>query len=150
MTYSARKQSSHLWNEYERPIKYSRTCMKNLKHFQANIGTCMKNMETNQVNLGASLKNVETQMEKLSQSLKENPLKSFSSDIEKNLKQCMAVTLRSGKKLDEPRRSKMMKSKWIIKIWNLKRRWKLRLIKRELSLTTKERNKNMMKLSEEE
>ena len=63
--------------------------MKNMEHNQANIGTCMKNMETNQVNLGASLKIVETQMGQLAQSLRENPLKFFSSDIEKNPKQCM-------------------------------------------------------------
>ena len=82
------------------------TCMKNLEHNQANIGTCMKNMETNQVNFGASLKNLETYMGQLAQSLRENPLKSFPSDIEKNPKQCMAVTLRSEKELDEPKKIK--------------------------------------------
>ena len=80
------------------------TCLKNLEHNQANIGTCMKNMETNQANLGASLKNVETQMRQLAQSLRENHSKSFPSDTEKNLKQCMAVTLRSGKELEEPKK----------------------------------------------
>ena len=64
----------------------------------------MKNMETNQVNLGASLKNVETQMRKLAQSLRDNPSKAFLSDIDKNPKQCMAVTLRSGKELEEPKK----------------------------------------------
>ena len=76
------------------------TCMKNMEHNQVNIGTCMKNSETNQANLGASLKNVETQMGQLDQ----NPPKSFPSDIERNPKQCMAVTLRSGKELDEPKK----------------------------------------------
>ena len=33
-------------------------------------------------------------------------LKSFLSDIEKNPKQCMAVTLRNGKDLDEPKKIK--------------------------------------------
>ena len=80
------------------------TCTKNLEHNQANISTCMKNMETNQVDLGASLKNVETQMGQLAQSLREkNPSKAFQSDTEKNSKQCMAVTLRSGKELKEPK-----------------------------------------------
>ena len=78
------------------------TCMKILEHNQANIGTCMKNMETNQVNLGASLKNVKTQMGQLALSLKDNPSKSFLSDTEKNLKQCVVVTLRSEKELEEP------------------------------------------------
>ena len=32
--------------------------------------------------------------------------KSFPSDIEKNSKQCMAITLRSGKQLDGPKKIK--------------------------------------------
>ena len=44
-------------------------------------------------------------MGQLAQSLRENPLKSFLSDTEKNLKQCLAVTLRSRKELDEPKPS---------------------------------------------
>ena len=87
------------------------TCMKNLEHNQTNIGTCMKNMETNQVGLGASLKNLETKMRQLTQSLRENPLKSFPSNIEKNPKRCMAITLRSGKKLDEPKRNEKTEKK---------------------------------------
>ena len=87
------------------------TCMENLEHNQANLGTCMKNMETNQVNLGASLKKLETQMGQLAQSLRENPLKSFPSDTEKNPKQCMVVTLRSRKELDEPKPSEESKKK---------------------------------------
>ena len=63
-------------------------------------------METNQVNLGASLKNLETQMGQLSLSLKENPSRFFPSETKKNLKECIAVTLRSGKELDEPKKIK--------------------------------------------
>ena len=81
-----------------------RTCMKNLEH-QANLGTCIKNMEMNQVGLGSSLKNIETQMGQLAQSLRENPPKSCPRDTEKKPKQCLAVTLRSGKELDEPKLS---------------------------------------------
>ena len=44
-------------------------------------------------------------MGQLTQSLRQNPPKSFLSDTEKNLKQCMAVTLRSGKYLDEPKKN---------------------------------------------
>ena len=40
----------------------------------------------------------------MAQSLRENPLKSFPSDIEKNPKQCMVITLRSGKEMDEPKK----------------------------------------------
>ena len=69
----------------------------------------MKNIEKNQVELGASLKNLETLMGQLAQSLRENPQKSFSSDTEKNPKQCMAVTLRSGKELDEPKKCEKAK-----------------------------------------
>ena len=79
-------------------------CMKILEHNQANLGTCMKNIKMNQVKLGASLKDVETGMGQLSQSLRENLPKSFLSDTKKNLKQCMAVTLRSGKEFDEPKK----------------------------------------------
>ena len=77
------------------------TCIKNLENNQANIGTCMKSMETNQANLRASLKNLETKMGQLAKSMREQPLKSYPSDTKTNLKQCMAVTLRSGKELDE-------------------------------------------------
>ena len=80
------------------------TCTENLEHNQAHIGTCMKNMEVNEVGLGASLKNSKTHMGQLAKSLRENPPKSFPSDTKKNLKQCMAVTLRSRKELDEPKK----------------------------------------------
>ena len=43
-------------------------------------------------------------MGQLAQSLRENPPKSFPSDIKENSKQCMVVTLRSGKELDEPKK----------------------------------------------
>ena len=45
-------------------------------------------------------------MGQLAQSLIENPPKSFPSDTEKNPKQCMVVTLRSEKELDEPKKNK--------------------------------------------
>ena len=41
-------------------------------------------------------------MGQLAQSMREQPLKSFPSDIEPNPKQCMDVILRSGKELSEP------------------------------------------------
>ena len=92
----------HSWRTISSPL---RTCMKNLEHNQENIDICMKNIETNQANLGASLKNLETLMGQLAQSVREHPPKSFSSDTKTNPKQCMAVTLRSGKELEEPKKN---------------------------------------------
>ena len=40
-------------------------------------------------------------MGQLAQSVREHPLKSFPNDTETNPKQCMVVTLRSGKELEE-------------------------------------------------
>ena len=83
--------------------------IKGLENIQATIGTCMKNLKNNQesigtcTNLGESLKNMETQMGQLAQSVREQPPKSFPSNTETNPKQCMAITLRSGKKLAEPK-----------------------------------------------
>ena len=37
--------------------------------------------------------------------MRKNPPKSFPSDTEKNPKQCLEVTLRSGKELDEPKKN---------------------------------------------
>ena len=48
-------------------------------------------------------------MGQLAQSLRENPPKSFPSDIKKYPNQCMAVTLRSGKELDEPNKNEKTK-----------------------------------------
>ena len=50
-------------------------------------------LETTQVNMDASLKNIETQMGQLALSMKESSSKYFPSDIEKNPKECMIVTL---------------------------------------------------------
>ena len=44
-------------------------------------------------------------MGQLAQSLRENPSKSFPNDTKKNSKQCMVVTLRSAKELDEPKKN---------------------------------------------
>ena len=71
--------------------------MKNLENIQSTMGTCMRNMETNQTSLNATLKNLETQLGQLAQSFKQNSLKSFPSGIEKNPKECIAITLRSGR-----------------------------------------------------
>ena len=96
------------------------TCMKNLENNQASIETCMKNMETNQANLRASIKNMETQMGQLAQSVREQPPKSFPSDTETNPKQCMTITLRSGKEQNESQHVEKGESQVQQEIPNLK------------------------------
>ena len=44
-------------------------------------------------------------MGQLTQSLRENSPKSFLRDTKKNQKQCMVVTLRSGKELNKPKKN---------------------------------------------
>ena len=66
-------------------------------------------MEMNQVELGASLKILETQMGQLAQSLRKDPPKSFPSDTKKNPKQWMAITLRTGRELDRPKKNEKTK-----------------------------------------
>ena len=98
-----------------------------------NISTCMKILETNQANLGTSLKNVETQIGQLAQYLRENPPKSFPRVIEKNPKQCMVVTLRSGKELDEPKNIKKDEKRVEQKNLEVEEKMELRVIKKKLN-----------------
>ena len=61
-----------------------------------------------QANTNASLKNMETQVGQLALAMQNQSKDSFLSDIKKNPKDCMVVTLRSGrefenKKADEKR-----------------------------------------------
>ena len=53
-----------------------------------------KNLETHQANMGESMKNLETQVGQLTQPMK-------PSDIEKKFKDCMVITLWSGKELGD-------------------------------------------------
>ena len=75
--------------------------MKNLENIQSTTSTCMRNMDTNQTRFNAIVKNLETQMGQIAQSLKPSSSKSFPGDIEKNPKWFMAITLRSGRELDD-------------------------------------------------
>ena len=56
-----------------------------------------------QANTNASLKNLELYIGKLAQAMQKEPKDSFPSDTRKNPKDCMAVTLRSSRELDERR-----------------------------------------------
>ena len=60
-------------------------------------------LENFQANTNASLKNLEMQIGQLVQAMQKEPKDSFPSDTRKNPKDCMAVTLRSGRELDEKR-----------------------------------------------
>ena len=56
-----------------------------------------------QANTNSSLKNLETQVGELALAMQNQSKDSFPSDTRKNLKDCMAVTLRSGRELKERR-----------------------------------------------
>ena len=59
-----------------------------------------------QVNTNASLKNLETKVGQFALSMQNRSKDSFPSDTSKNMKDCMAVTLRSGRELEERRSEK--------------------------------------------
>ncbi|XP_062094270.1 uncharacterized protein LOC133800327 [Humulus lupulus] len=48
------------------------------------------------------MKTIETQVDQLANTMKNQMSRSFSSDTEKNPKECNTITLRSGKELDAP------------------------------------------------
>ena len=52
-----------------------------------------------QTNTNASLKNLETQVEQLALTMQNQSRDAFLSDTKKNPKECMAITLRSGREL---------------------------------------------------
>ena len=59
-----------------------------------------------QANTNASLKNLETQVGQLALVMQNQSNDAFPSDTTKNPKDCMAVTLRSGRELEEIRNEK--------------------------------------------
>ena len=59
-----------------------------------------------QANTKASLKNLETQVGQLALTMQNQSKDAFPSDTRKNPKDCMAVTLRSGRELKERRNEK--------------------------------------------
>ena len=59
-----------------------------------------------QANTNASLKNLETQVRQLALAMQNQSKDAFPSDIRKNMKDCMTVTLRSGRELEERRSEK--------------------------------------------
>ena len=74
-----------------------------------------------QTNMESTMKTIETQIGQLALVMKESSSRSFPSDIEKNPKEFKAITLRSGKVLEnltrvdeEKEEAKMKKLKWKI------------------------------------
>ena len=66
-------------------------------------------LETHCVNMGAMIKTLETQIGKLAIAVQEQSSRTFPSDTEKNPRECKAITLRSGKELEETRGEEKLK-----------------------------------------
>ena len=67
----------------------------------AELGATATNFQVFQNTTNATLKNLETQVGQLALTLQSQTKDAFPSDTKKNPKDCMAVQLRSGKKLEE-------------------------------------------------
>ena len=65
----------------------------------AELAVFQENTTVFQANTNATLKNLETQVGQLALNLQNQSRDSFPSKTKKNLKDCMAITLRSGKEL---------------------------------------------------
>ena len=61
--------------------------------------TRLNNIEVHYTNMVATIKNLETQIGKLAVAIKEQAIRSSSSNIEKNVRNCKTITLKSGKEL---------------------------------------------------
>ena len=61
------------------------------------------------MNMGAMIKNLETQIGQLAIAAQEQSSRTFPSDTEKNPRECKAITLRSGKELEETRGEQKLK-----------------------------------------
>ena len=59
-----------------------------------------------QANTNASLKNPETQVGQLALAMQNQSKDAFPSNTRKNMKDCMVVTLRSGRELEDRRNEK--------------------------------------------
>ena len=76
------------------------------EHKFAELAAFQANKTVFQENTNASLKNLETQVGQLALSMQNRSKDSFPSDTSNNSKDCMAVTLRSGRELEERRNEK--------------------------------------------
>ena len=58
-------------------------------------------LETHHVNMGATIKTLKTQIGQLAITIQEQSSRTFLSDTEKNPREYKAITLRSGKELED-------------------------------------------------
>ena len=86
----------HFMEENKRLLNIHEQKFAELAAFQAN--TTVFHANTN-----ASLKNLETQVKQLALTMQNQSKDSFPSDTRKNPRDCMAITLRSGKELEKRR-----------------------------------------------
>ena len=69
-------------------------------HKFADLTTFQANTAVFQTNTNASLKNLETRVGQLALAMQNQSKEAFPSDIRKNPKDCMVVTLRSGREIE--------------------------------------------------
>ena len=86
----------HFMGENKRLLNIHEQKFAELAAFQAN--TTVFHANTN-----ASLKNLETQVRQLALTMQNQSKDSFPSDTRKNPRDCMEITLRSGKELEKRR-----------------------------------------------
>ena len=72
----------------------------------AELAAFQENTTVFQANTNASLKNLETRVGQLALAMQNQSKDAFPSDTRKNSKDCMEVTLRSGRELEERRNEK--------------------------------------------
>ena len=87
------------WGENKRLLNIHEKKFAEIASFQAN--TTVFHANTND-----SLKNLEVQIGQLALTMKNQSKDSFLSDTRKNLRDCVAVDLRSGRELEERRKEK--------------------------------------------
>ena len=79
--------------------------MADTKKIITNHEQIIDDMDIFQANTNASLKNTKTQVGQLALSLQKQSKDTFLSDTQKNIKDCLAVTLRSGMELQESKKN---------------------------------------------
>ena len=111
--------SSNYQGQRRHPI-FEESVLHLLNGMKKNNDNRIANLETNQGNMGASLKNLETQVGQLTHSMKESSSRSFLSDMEKNSKDFLSITLRSGKELGNSKKvenEKVVNGKIEMRMW---------------------------------
>ena len=77
----------------------------------ADLATFQANTTVFQSNTNASLKNLETQVGQLALAMQNQSMDAFLSDTRKNPKDCMVVTLRSGREVESRKEKEKKKTK---------------------------------------